>query len=204
MPLPRPRFSLLTLILLTTIAALALTVGILWRDVGPLRQEVRRLRNEVGELHVEDSTKLHAIRVETDNELEWKWRIWIPESGSYRIGIGGRSVPAQGLTSPGSSTIQTDESGEHVVRYLIRRDPRDEKWHGSLHFAGMSVGKDEQPWVDWPSHKWVGGGVGHTTQVFDKDKIVELIRLRVSKDAKDSSQIEDPAAGFMIWIEPMP
>ena len=203
MPLPRPRFSLLTLLLLTAITALALTVGILWQDVGPLSQEVRRLRNEVGELHIEDPTKLHAIRVETDNELEWKWRIWIPEGARYRLHSNGELISAAGYPREGG-TITHEEPGEHVVRYLIRRDPRDEKWYGSFHFNRMSAGKDEQPWIAWPRKLKYTSGVGHSTRAFDKQKIVELIRLRVSKDAKDSSQIEDPAAGFIIWIEPAP
>ncbi len=75
----RPRFSLLTLLLLLTIAAIVVTVWQLYAELGPLRGEVKRLRNEVGELSVDDKTKLHAIRVPTDAESTWKWRVWIPK-----------------------------------------------------------------------------------------------------------------------------
>jgi hypothetical protein len=50
-PLPssrgwRPRFSLLTLLLLSTITAMAIVIALFWRENRPLRMEVRRLRAE--------------------------------------------------------------------------------------------------------------------------------------------------------------
>ena len=68
----RARYSLLTLVLATTIVALSITVVMLYREADPLRKEVARLRNEVGELNISDPSKLHAIRIDTSNELEWK------------------------------------------------------------------------------------------------------------------------------------
>ncbi len=93
------------------------------------------------------------------------------------------------------------ESGEHVIRYLIRRDPRDGRWNGSLHTQTGSVGNDHQPWVDWLSRSSTGGGVGSSTRSYEIDQQVEIIRYRVSQ-ANNSANIEDPAAGFVVWLEP--
>jgi hypothetical protein len=194
------RFSLLTLLLVTAIVALSVTVAMLYRELGPLREEVSRLRNEVGELNVEDPTKLHAIRVETDNELEWKWRIWIPEGASYRLRGDGGPVPKEGYPMTGG-TMYLREPGEHVIRYQIRRDPRDGRWNGSLHTQTGSVGKDHQPWVEWSSRTSTGSGVGTSTRSYEIDQRVEIIRHRVSQ-ANSSANIEDPAAGFIVWLEP--
>lgn len=196
----RMRYSLLTLALVTAIIALSITVAMLYREVLPLRDEVARLRSEVGELHVGDPSKLHAIRVETDSELEWKWRLWIPEGASYRLRAEGDRVPAEGYPSDGG-TVDFREAGEHVIRYVIRRDPRDERWYGSLRTQVGSVGKDNQPWVEWSSRTSTSGGVGSSTQMYEADEQVEIIRHRVS-EACSSADIEDPAAGFMIWLEP--
>ena len=195
------RFSILTLVLVTTIIALSITVAMLYREVGPLREEVARLRDEVGELDIDDHTKLHAIRVDTEDELEWKWRIWLPVGVSYRLRAYGGQIPTDGYPLDGG-TIYLREPGEHVVRYLIRRDRRDGRWNGSLHTRSGSVGKDHQPWVEWSSTSSTGSGVGSTTQSFESDQQVEIIRHRVSRTANSSSTIEDPAAGFLIWLEP--
>ena len=198
----RLRFSILTLVLVTTIVGLSITVAMLYREVGPLRKEVARLRNEVGELNLQDRTMMHAIRVDTDNELEWKWRIWLPEGAGYRLRSFGGKVPKVGYPKHGG-TMYLRDPGEHVVRYRIRRDPRDGQWNGSMHTRGGSVGKNHQPWVDWSSTSSTGSGVGTITEAFEIDQQVEIIRHRVSETAKSSTTIEDPAAGFLIWLEPI-
>jgi len=194
------RFSLITLLLVTTLVALSITVVMLYRELRPLRQEVARLRNEVGELHVADATTLHAIRVESGNELEWKWRIWIPKGTSYRLRGYGGSIPKEGYPTSGG-TINFLEPGEQVIRYSIRRDPRDGQWYGTLQTQDASVGKDLQPWVEWPSHRSNAEGVGTSTRAYTAGERVVLIRHRVSQ-ATSSGGIEDPSAGFMIWLEP--
>lgn len=200
-PAPRcRRFSLLTLLLATTLMALAVTVAMLYRELGPLRKEVARLRDETGELNVMDPARLHAIRVDTYSELEWKWRIWIPEGAVYRVRGHGGPVSKQGYPK-GGGTIYLREPGEHVIRYVIRRDPRDHRWYGGLHTPTASAGKDHQPWVEWTSRTSTSGGVGTSTESYSVRERVELIRHRVSQ-APDSEKIEDPAAGFLIWLEP--
>lgn len=196
----RIRFSISTLVLASTIVALSVTVATLYRELGPLRKEVAMLRNEVGQLHVENPTKLHAIRIDTDNELEWKWRIWIPEGTSYRLRAHGGPVPKQAFPRDGG-TMFLREPGEHVIRYRIRRDPRDGRWNGSLHTDSGSVGKDRQRWVEWRSRSSTGGGIGTSTRSFDTDQQVEIIRHRVSQ-ANRSDEIEEHAEGFVIWLEP--
>ena len=92
------------------------------------------------------------------------------------------------------------EPGEHVVRFLIRRDPRDGRWNGSLHTQSGSVGKDHQPWVEWSSRTFTGGGVGSSTRSYETDQQAEIIRHRVSETANSSANIEDPATGFIATI----
>jgi len=94
------------------------------------------------------------------------------------------------------------EPGEHVIRYLVRRDPRDDSWYGSLHTESGSVGRDPQPWVEWGTRTSTSSGVGKSTRSYETDQRVEIIRHRVSEKASSSTQIEDPVAGFIIWLEP--
>lgn len=198
-PKKRLRFSLATVLLAMTLLGLTLTVAMLYRELVPLRKEVARLRDEVGELNLGDRSQLHAIRVDTDNELEWKWRVWIPPGTVYRVRAHGGPVAKEGFPGDGG-TVYIHDSGEHMIRYRVRFDPKDNRWEGALETRGASVGADDQPWVEWPSKSSTSEGVGKTTQAFKSDQPVLLIRHRVSK-ATSSSAIEDPAAGFMIWLE---
>jgi hypothetical protein len=196
----RPRISLLTILLLMALAACGITIWRLWQEVGPLRTEVRRLRDEVGAISVDDPTRVHAIQVDTNDELLWKWRIWLPENRTYVVRCVGENVPKEGFPKPGGS-IWIHEPGEHVIAYRVRRDQRNDQWYGQLETGTAAVGKDYQPWVEWPSKTSTSGGVGKSTYSADPSKRLEIIRHRVSQNS-DSTKIEDPAAGFMIWLEP--
>ena len=202
------RFSLRTLVLFTTIAAMVVALVALNRNNRrlasrneALTSENRRLRDELGELSIDDATQLHAIQTSGGENLEWVWRVWIPEGHEYRLRSDGGVIPKEGWPSEGG-TMFLRAAGEHVIRYRILRDPRVDKWYGSLSTRGGSVGRDQHEWVEWGSSKSTTGGVGATTQVFpnDKDKIVELGRHLVSQE-KSTDKIEDPAVGFLIWLE---
>lgn len=196
----RSRFSLLTLLLLTAIAGLGTALFVVYRDLVPLRREVVELRKKVGYLAVSDRTQLHAISVPTDNELEWKWLVFIPEGTHYRLHVEGREVPEVGYPSAGG-TINLRTPGEHVIRYVIQRDPRDGRWHGTLHGSGGSVGKYHQAWVDWKSYSSTGSGVGTSTETHPTTARVLLKRHRVTHDGQ-SADPPPPPSGFVVWLEP--
>jgi hypothetical protein len=207
-PSSRRRLRFTLRVLLVAVAGFALVVT--WintyritQRIRSLEVENRRLRDELGELSVEDPSQLHAIRIDTENEFEWAWRIWIPEGHRYRIQWFGGPIPKEGFPRPGN-TIPLSEPGEHVVRYRIRRDPRDNRMYGSVWTRDAIAGKYEQPWVEGSWTLTVPGGIGTGTASFpagQPGQRVELARHRVSQ-ASSWDKVEDPAAGFMIWLEP--
>lgn len=201
LPPRRPRFSLLTLVLVTTIVALAICVGMLYREVGPLRSELKRLRDELGELDVRDKSKIHAIHVPSGSKLEWKWRIWIPEGATYSLRSSGENIPDSGFPEFGG-TVYLREPGEHVIRYVIERDPRRGGWAGKLVHDSGSVGSDAQPWVEWSGWAASKEGVGDSTEVFEPDSRVVLIRRRYENHDNPPKNPADPLPGFMIWLDP--
>ncbi|WP_425399820.1 hypothetical protein [Aeoliella sp.] len=197
----RPRFSLLTLVLVTTIVALAVSVAMLYREVRPLRAEVQRLRAEVGELHVGDKAKIHAIHVPSGSKLEWKWRIWIPEGVTYCLRSSGGNIPLAEFPEYGG-TMYLREPGEHVIRYVIERDPKRGGWSGKLVHDSGSVGSRSQPWVEWSSWSASGEGVGDATEVFEPDSRVLIARRRYTNEDDPPNDPKGPLPGFMIWLEP--
>lgn len=195
-----PRFSLLSALMLMTIVGLLITVAKLWREVGPLRAEVLRLRNEVGSLTIDDDTKPHAIRVRTSEDFTWKWRIWIPRGREYLLKYADESIPRQGYPA-GQGSITLSEPGELWIEYRIAFDPRSKSWQAKLSTPSASVGGSQQDWVNWPSRTTAGEGIGYKTESHEPGKIILLDRERISQ-VSNSQNIEDPSAGFMIWLVP--
>ncbi len=196
-----PRFSLSSALLLMTIVGLAIVVVQLWREVGPLRANVRRLRDEVGALSIDDPTKPCAIRVRTNDEFTWKWRLWIPEGRAYVLKNSNKNIPKQGLAASHGS-IAMDEPGETWIEYQIAPDPTSGIWMDRLCTPHASVGSSQQDWVKWKRRVGTGESVSYATKVCEPREVIILARERVSQAASDSSKIEDPSAGFMIWLEP--
>jgi hypothetical protein len=200
-PPRRPRFSLLTSLLVMTIVGLAIGVWQLWREIAPLRADLRRLRDEVGALSIDDRTKPCAIRVRANDEFTWKWRLWIPEGRSYILKYASEQIPQNGFPK-GHGTITLSEPGETWIEYRIAPDPRSGLWMDKLLTPGVSVGSSSQDWVKWSKRTGTGAGVSESTKVFEPGDKIVLARERVSQRATNSSKIEDPSAGFMIWLEP--
>jgi hypothetical protein len=184
-----------------TIVGLAIVTTRLYREVGPLRAEVRQLRDEVGVLSIDDPTKVYAIGVRTSPDYIWKWRVWIPEGHAYLMKYAGETIPKSGIPKP-SGYITLGTPGETWVQFKIEPEAGATRWAGYLEAPGGSVGSVSQDWVRWKQHVGAGDGVGYMTKVFEPDKVVVLKRHRVSHTVTSSSQIEDPSAGFMIWLEP--
>jgi hypothetical protein len=121
------QFSLVTALLLVTIAALG--VG-LWRAgqvVVPLQQQVTRLKSKAGELEITEPLRAAAINLPAYDELTWRWRIFVPVSMQYAIRARCNRIPAhfhlEELNSlPSFEAIPAVylEQGEYVVTARIR------------------------------------------------------------------------------------
>ncbi|MEN0109187.1 MAG: hypothetical protein AAF805_00545 [Planctomycetota bacterium] len=198
----RPRISLLSLLLLTAVVALAATVALQWQELGPLRAENRRLRDEVGELSIDDPAKLHAIRVDTGEPRTWKWRVWVPDGKAYRVCLADRAIPTNGFPDKDGSLI-VDRPGEGVITFAIRRAIDGEGWRAKLSGGSGSLGTGGDD-LDWAGEASAATyrGVGESTVRFDDDQPAVLIRYRTAADVNSSSDIPDTADGFLIWLEP--
>lgn len=89
MPLARrPRISILTALLVTTIAALSVAMWQVNQEVAPLRAEVRRLRQELGHLTIDDPGKIYAIGVHSPQRDVHRFRVYLPENRKFQIHLG--------------------------------------------------------------------------------------------------------------------
>jgi hypothetical protein len=89
----RPRVSLLTLLLLMTTLALSVSLWQMGQDIVPLRNTLRDLRQELGQFNVADFDRVHVQRGETVTGSAWKWRLYLPQRGEYRLCVGEGNWP---------------------------------------------------------------------------------------------------------------
>jgi hypothetical protein len=228
MPRLLPRFSLLTILLLTALVACGFTIWQLWREVRPLRAEVARLRAEVGQLTIEDTDKAYAIQVHTFDDDTWKWRIYLPPGRKYSLHTRSGNLPSPvGITrnewleavtrhGVGSSSSGTGLSGEYTLEAKLVQ--QDDRWllvtrntvrEGPVsgHAGGTtSIYPDE--WLADRRARSTRSDVPSVNQkVFEPDQPILLLHMMKPIITETSSGYssrtpEGPADGFALWIAP--
>jgi hypothetical protein len=209
MPRFRPRISIITALLLMTIAGMAIVIVQLWTEVGPLRADVRRLRNEVGEITIEEPAKLHAVQVRTNDKLAWKWRFFIPENVDASLKFSWGAIPQMRFPKPDVIKKQL-ESGEHWVTIAVRRNEAGDGWECFLECSRASDTTlpipEEHQWFLRPQGGFSAAGVGTFTKMDDDDDgatTFVLQRYRVEPPRSEVRAYDDPSElpGFIIWLE---
>jgi hypothetical protein len=211
----RPRFSLLSAILLMTIVGFSIVTIQLWREVGPLRLEVRQLRDEAGRLSVEAPDKIHAIQLRTHNELAWEWKVWIPEGELVQVKYVWGKIPGSGYPQP--LGVASLKAGENRIALIASRNAANDGWFADLKTESPAAGTilhggqglripDESVWFerDEPAtNNFYGEEVGYSTSAESgREQRFLLMRKRVLiSDGVPSDDDGSPLPGFLIWLE---
>ncbi|MCO6044501.1 hypothetical protein NG895_11350 [Aeoliella sp. ICT_H6.2] len=206
-PSRHARFSLRTLLLATVFLAMALAIVVLSWELIPLRAEVQRLRDEAGYLTIEDPTKLHAIRLESESPLVWRWKVWVP-AGPGKVWMGAKvgDIPAadQMQVLGGVGTLRHDAQ-ELIVTVAVFQD-LDEKWKLSVRFGGSQskrVLTEEQLSAMRDQSSSFGSGVGANTQVCDDEGPLVLLRRRFipkGVNVEGGEYLKTSGSGILVWI----
>lgn len=109
------RFSLLTILLLTTIIALAASHISLSRDRARLQSTLDEIRRDNQVMEVRDRSKIHVLPADVPFTQLRKWRIYLPEGSDYHL-----CCEARGLGQPQAATSKlTLGSGFHTIWQVI-------------------------------------------------------------------------------------
>jgi hypothetical protein len=227
----RPRISLITVLLLMTVAGMAIVIAQLWREVGPLRAENKRFNEERGTLVLDDRNRLHAIRIPARfaGEGRTSFRVYVPPEQFYLAFVHVNDVPKAGLPErkklPGHVGILGGSQGrlfarlgpgEHIVtvRTVSRGDRSDIQL--IVKFASPNISLDASamtPKNRWPTvapetYSVFSGGVGAATVAADGREPLVLMRRRIMGVAQESVhvsyQIPEPEFsldGLLLWVE---
>ena len=93
----RFRFSILNLVLLMTVIGMGVQIWRLNAESAILRAEAIRYRQQLGHLSIpeSESEKIHAIRVDSEENHEWRYRIYLPEGHKYRFQLRVGKLPGK-------------------------------------------------------------------------------------------------------------
>ena len=226
----RLRFSLTTLLLLTTLLGMAITIALLWREASPLQQEVREYREELGILTIQDHKMVHAIRVPSKEDEPRKYRVYLPPGHVYWFHYGQVEIPRSGIVA--SNSVHRLEPGEYLVsvQFQPERDPESDETlpYASFHvriepqqaqqgITTLSVEVGEQT-TDWIRNELTGEAsftwneIGKEVQMAAPHLPLILYRARAREVVVDSTHpdgspsswatkaIKGPTDGFLAWI----
>lgn len=212
----RRQFSLRTLLVALVIVALGLG---LWRsglETAALRSELARVRAdtekelqrwraEAGALDVQDRSKLHAIQIETFEDLTWKWRVFVPEGCRFLVGSQCNRIPKDEIPGACGPVLLP---GESVVWIALRRNPQSGEWECRVTGSGGSMRSTIEPqdsaWIE-KSGGSLTTGVGREAAISPADEPLVLLRHRVFEPGllRAPPDPEPPlTGGVMVWLQP--
>ncbi len=111
---------------LVTIIALAVAYAALLVQFRSAERELQTLRAETGFLPPTGAEQIAAVHVPSDEALEYRVRVRVPEDEPYRIAYS--SVVPQGRADPEWFAAVDVPPGDSVVTVRVGKDPRDERW----------------------------------------------------------------------------
>jgi hypothetical protein len=203
--MPRFRFSLRSFFLVLFIGCLIGSNLFTASENRRLRRANEELQTELGLLVVGDPNKLHAIAVETHEELTWRWRLHVPKGRTFLVGVSTHEIPGSGLAANFGSFGLPE--GDFTVTAAIRRDHLD-KWRLNFTMPSGSISTtvpdERSKWiVDSPGASSEQAGSGGTPKVVDAGEPMVLLRRRLAQQlANGSTRIgRESCDGVMIWIE---
>lgn len=214
-----PRFSVLNLALVLTIAALGIGLYRAGQEVVPLREALRGLREEMGYFHVDDASRIHVKQVSTKLPSAWKWRLFLPAGVTYNVRCFCGSAPApesmgreewfqllRGATRDMGSVLNAGEFGFEALLTKY-----DDVWYlrsGRVQDDGVTLALPESAgWLN-DETTWVVSSDAslERADAFDAESSVVLLHLepRASGEDRPTPIATDADGGrprIVIWLE---
>ena len=178
--------------------------------------ELKQLRDELGVFEVTDPTKVHVIFVRQNEDMSWRWRVYLPPKDRYMMKRAIEQIPGEGLATQWHGQnfqIFPVESSTFNVDVFLRRGA-DGKWRWLVRYP-WGEGQHELPddhSLIAPSEPIVISGDPRgrpgRVEISDPRQPLVLFRYRVIPQAEhDAAQAQGevplgPYDGIMVWIEP--
>lgn len=160
----RFRFSLLTILLVTTIVGLSLAYFRSRSELLDAQAKLREVRQNYDVIDVQDDTKIYVRPMKVPADNMWQWRVYLPEGDRYHIKFDYNSIPPK-TPKPATRSNLTLSPGMYVITQMFVFDPDSTtpvwKFHlsatspyGDVRNSGVLPRKE----VSWLEAKYIGTG----------------------------------------------
>ncbi len=210
-------FSLLTILLLLTIAALGIShVRMMWQldanneAMAAMEAELTELRKETGYLEITDEKLVHVVAAPTHEDLVWRWKVFVPKD----LVMQSHSKVAQSTGGSMSSTSRLNE-GENLIELAIYRGPEGEWKQKITRISGPSTSSSSSKLPE-EFMKWMGNSSTSSsgllraegTKTFQPDETITLLKLtahsRTQADPKtgEPGKESEESTEVSAWLAP--
>lgn len=203
------RFSLRTAFVAITLIPLILAQIQSARELASLRKEVTHLREESGYFEIKDPNKIYVLALRSQEEKNFRWRIYLPPNIMWRKKMAVGNIPATGFANSSASLSSgSTSSGEsQTIEVAVRRNLNGElqlKFITGSGSTAQNIQDKDLRWLDPTQscpvsvHQAGMGGV----QEFSPDEPIELLRMRVIPIQEDGTTgpIPERTDGILVYI----
>ncbi|TWT96995.1 hypothetical protein Pla108_27720 [Botrimarina colliarenosi] len=206
-----PKFSLKTLLVLTTIVALVVTLAVTQRELADKSSQLESYRNEMRYLSISDANKINAISIPGFGRKSWRWRIHLPKDRQFRLRLAFDDIPMNGLPEnvpdkmfcdlpPGESLLSVSlvkENGEWGVGLYSETEGRQ-----NFDFVAEASGKNTA-WLDKRGgvSKKVAGSSSTLARPAKAPYILLSYRDALSPKPGETQTNPEPTDGVLVWIQ---
>lgn len=181
MPRRLLRFSLLSFLLVVTVICLSVSHYRVTRENRQLKQENDQFKEELGFLRIEHPEKVYVRRLESVEELTWRFRVYFPPEKRFMLytrahprSSGGHGLPKYDQQFTLTLSLQRRADGQWRLKTMLPNSSGD-------------LNSDAEV-VERISHSILPLGVRDRPQEFNPDQPIDLVRLL--------------DGDFHVWLEP--
>ena len=202
----RPRFSLLALLLLVSVAAFATVVWRQHHELRALRGEIQSLRQQLGLLTIDDPEMVYGVEVKEPGGYRWRWRIYLPGGRDFWLHMA-HTVPAEGLPSfSNSRAFLGMNRGELTLVAEVRPSENGDRYL-YIRSDGNRESGIKSPYLRVEDSDWLNGRAQTITAVAGDetqfstgpDEPVVILRHR-----DVSQQTGEESEGIILWLSDQP
>ena len=207
----RPRWNLLTLLLLVPVVASWCIVVIKRRDNLRLRVAIETMQSQLRRLDIEYPERVAVLRLPETWYDEKKWELALPSAEAvasggvtYKLCLATRDIDEPRQPAPAASEFVLPP-GRHQLELRIGR--KQGKWTIVALLDDQPVIENVEP-AEWdPGHggTWSGASMDQSYQPINAAASVELYRevFSVAKPNGGFGRPDQPSNGVLMWIQPI-